>query len=325
MTFARIVSTGLSVPSQIVTNEDISKRVETSDEWIYTRTGIHERRMSAQGEATSTFATEAARQALEGAGMDPMELQCLIVATITPDLPFPASACLTQEKLGAKRAAAFDISAACSGYVYALSIADAYIRGGLYENVMVVGAETLTKVINWEDRGSCILFGDGAGATLVRASDRRGIGYTELGADGAYADLIHVPGGGSLVPTTHETVDQGLQYAIVKGRDVYKVAVTLAEQVLVKALAENDLKVEDIALLVPHQANQRITDAVQERLGFTKEQVASNIEFYGNTSAASVPICLHEAASQGRIKEGDKVLLVAFGAGFTWGTMLIDW
>ncbi|MCB9769652.1 MAG: ketoacyl-ACP synthase III [Candidatus Omnitrophica bacterium] len=325
MTFSRIVSTGMSVPENIVTNEDIAKRVETSDEWIFTRTGIHERRVSTEGEATSTFATNASRQALEAAGMDPMDLQCLIVATITPDLPFPASACLTQEALGAKRAAAFDISAACSGYVYALSIADAYIRGGLYENVMVVGAETLTKVINWEDRGSCILFGDGAGATLVTKSDRPGVGYTELGADGGLAELIHVPGGGSKIPTTHETVDQGLQYAVVKGRDVYKVAVSRAEEVLTRALEVNNLKTEDIALLVPHQANQRITDAVQDRLGFSKEQVASNIEVYGNTSAASVPICLHEAASQGRIKEGDKVLLVAFGAGFTWGTMLIDW
>ncbi len=325
MTFARIVSTGMSLPENIVTNDDIAKKVETSDEWIYGRTGIHERRVSSEGQATSNFAAAASKQALEKAGMDPMDLQCLIVATITPDLPFPASACLAQESLGAKNAAAFDISAACSGYVYALSIADAYIRGGLYENVMVVGAETLTKVINWEDRGSCILFGDGAGATLVTASDKPGLGYTELGADGAYADLIHVPGGGSKVPTTHETVDQGLQYAVVKGRDVYKLAVTLAEKVITRALEKNDLSVDDIALLVPHQANQRITDAVQERLGFSEDRVASNIEFYGNTSAASVPICLHEAASGGRIKSGDKVLLVAFGAGFTWGTMLIDW
>lgn len=325
MTYARIVSTGMSLPENIVTNDDIAKRVETSDEWIHARTGIHERRVAAEDQSTSTFASEAARQALESAGLDPMDVECLILATITPDLPFPATGCLVQDIIGAKKAAAFDISAACSGYVYALSIADAYIRGGLYRNVLVIGAETLTKVVDWEDRGSCILFGDGAGATLVTASDRPGLGYTELGADGAHAELIHVPGGGSKVPVSHEMIDQGLHHAVVKGRDVYKLAVTLAQEVIARALEKNNLTVEDIALLVPHQANQRITDAVQERLGFSKDRVASNIESYGNTSAASIPICLHEAAKNGRIQQGDKVLLVAFGAGFTWGTMLIDW
>jgi 3-oxoacyl-[acyl-carrier-protein] synthase-3 len=315
----------MAFPDRILTNDEIAQTVDTSDEWIRTRTGIRERRIVAPGEATSDLVTRAGLDALKNASLDPMDLESLIVATITPDLLFPATACLAQTKMGAKRAMAFDISAACSGYIYALSIADAYIRGGLYKNVLVVGAEVLTRHLNWKDRGSCILFGDGAGATLLQASDRPGVRYLEMGADGDYAKLIHLPGGGSLTPATPETVEAGLHYAVVEGKEVYKLAVRYGLELVERALRVNGLTPDDIALLVPHQANQRITDAVQERLGFPKEKVFSNIEVYGNTSGATIPVCLHEASQSGRIKAGDKVLLVAFGAGFTWGAALLDW
>jgi 3-oxoacyl-[acyl-carrier-protein] synthase-3 len=325
MTYARIVATGMALPEKIVTNDDIAKVVETNDEWIRTRTGIRERRVAAPGEATSTFATLAAQQALQKAGMEASELDCILVATITPDCPFPASACLVQEKLGAKNAMAMDLSAACSGYLYALQVADAYIRSGIHKNIMVIGAECLTKVLNWEDRGSCILFGDGAGATLVQPSEERGVFYSDMGTDGEHYELIYIPGGGTLRPTTAETLEQKLQYAVVNGRDVYRLAVKHAEIVINRALEKNNLSIDDIKLLIPHQANQRITEAVAERIGMPLDRVSSNIEYYGNTSAATVPICLHEAAEQGRLEKGDLVLLVAFGAGFTWGTILLNW
>lgn len=325
MTFSRIISTGMAFPDRIMTNDEIAQSIETSDEWIYTRTGIHQRRMASPTEATSDLATSAAREALERAGMDPLELECLIVATITPDLPFPACACIAQTKLGAKNAVAMDISAACSGYVFGLSIADAYIRSGLYKNVMVVGAEVLTKHLDWKDRGSCVLFGDGAGASLLVASDRPGVKYLEMGSDGAYAELIYIPAGGTRTPATQETVAAGLHYAKLDGKEVYRLAVRYAEDLTRRALEKTNLTVDDITLLIPHQANQRITDAVQERIGFPKDKVASNIEFYGNTSGATIPTCLHEAVLAGKIKEGDNLLFVAFGAGFTWGAAVVEW
>ncbi|NUN95300.1 MAG: ketoacyl-ACP synthase III [Candidatus Omnitrophica bacterium] len=325
MTFSRIVSTGMAFPRRVVTNHELAQTVDTSDEWIFTRTGIHERRVAGPDETTSDLAAEAGLMALKRAGMDPMDLEVLLVATITGDLPFPATACLTQTKMGAKRAVAFDISAACSGYIYGLSVADAYIRSGMYKNVLVIGSEILTKFLDWNDRGSCVLFGDGAGATLVTASETPGLKYVEIGSDGDFAELIYIPGGGSRVPTTHETVDAGLQYARLDGKEVYKLAVRYAQELTERALEKTGLTVNDIDLLVPHQANQRITDAVQERLGIAKEKVVTNIEYYGNTSGATIPVCLHEAVEQGRLKPGNKVLLVAFGAGFTWGAAVLEW
>ena len=325
MTYARIVSTGMAFPDRILTNDEIAQTLETSDQWIYTRTGIHQRRVVAPSEATSDLAAKAGLQALERAGLDPMELEALIVATITPDYPFPASACLAQTKMGAIKAMAFDISAACSGYVYALSIADAYIRSGLYRNVLIIGAEAITKTLDWKDRGSCVLFGDGAGASLVVASDRPGVRYLEMGADGNHAKLIYIPAGGTLTPTTPETAAAGLQYTVLDGREVYKLAVRYAFDLIESTLKKNGMTVDDIDLLIPHQANQRITDAVQERLGIPREKVFSNIEFYGNTSGATIPTCLHEAVEKGMVKEGDRILMVAFGAGFTWGAALVDW
>jgi 3-oxoacyl-[acyl-carrier-protein] synthase-3 len=325
MRFSRIVSTGVALPDRILTNDEIAQTLDTSDEWIYTRTGIHQRRVAADNEAVSDLAARAGSEALERAGLDPMDLEAIIVATITGDYIFPASACLAQVALGAKRAMAFDISAACSGYVYGLSIADAYIRTGLYENVLVIGSEVLSRYLDWNDRGSCVLFGDAAGATLLRASDKPGVRHLEMGSDGDYAKLIWVPAGGSRTPATAETVAQGLTYAHLDGREVYKLAVRYAQELTERVLKKNGITVDDIALLVPHQANQRITDAVQTRLGIPKEKVASNIEFYGNTSGATIPVCLHEAVQDGRIKEGDLILMVAFGAGFTWGAALVEW
>lgn len=325
MKYARIVSTGVGFPERILTNDEIAQTLKTSDDWIYTRTGIHQRRVAGDQEATSDLAAKAGTQALERAGLDPKDLQALIVATITPDHPFPASACLTQVKIGAKNAVAYDISAACSGYIYALSIADAYIRSGLYENVLIIGSEALTKTLDWQDRGSCVLFGDGAGATLVRASDQPGVRYLEMGTDGNYAELIYIPAGGTRFPTTPETVAQNRHFTCLDGREVYKLAVRYALELTENTLRKNNLTIDDIDLLVPHQANQRITDAVQERLGIPKEKVWSNIEVFGNTSAATIPTCLHEAVEQGRLVSGSKVLMVAFGAGFTWGSALVDW
>lgn len=325
MTYARIVSTGIGLPDRILTNDEIAQTLDTSDAWIHTRTGIHQRRVAGPGEATSDFAAKAGLQALERAGLDPMDLEAIIVATVTPDYHMPSAACLTQVKMGALKAMAFDVSAACTGYIYALSVADAYIRAGVYKNVLVIGADLFSTILNWEDRGSCVLFGDGAGATLVTASDRPGVRYMELGADGNHAKLIHVPAGGSMNPTTSETAAAKLQYTVLDGREVYKLAVRYALELIENTLKKNNMTVADIDLLIPHQANQRITDAVQERIGIPREKVYSNIEFYGNTSAATIPICLHEALEKGMVKEGGRILTVAFGAGFTWGAALIDW
>jgi len=308
-----------------MSNDDIATIVDTSDEWIQTRTGIRERRVAGPEVATSDLAAEAAGRALQAAGMEPDDMDAIIVATITPDNPFPATACQVQEKLGARKPFAFDVSAACSGYLYILSIADAYIRSGTYRHILLIGAEEMTKCVNWKDRASCILFGDGAGATVVGPSDEPGVRFVDLGTDGRYWELIHVPAGGTRLPVSAETLSDGRHYMAINGRDVYKLAVKHAGITLNRVLQQNNLTVDDIDLLVPHQANQRITDAVAERIGIPSERVFSNIDRYANTSAATIPIGLHEAVEQGRLKRGDKVLLVAYGAGFTWGSILLDW
>jgi 3-oxoacyl-[acyl-carrier-protein] synthase-3 len=325
MIYARIISTGISLPEKVMTNDDLAKIVDTSDEWISTRTGIRERRVAGPDEAASDFGAKAARKALNAAGMGPDEMDAIIVGTITPDMPFPATACLIQEKLGATKPFAFDVSAACSGYLYILSIANAFIQSGMYKHILLIGTEAMTKSVNWEDRGSCILFGDGAGATVVSPSTTPGVRFVDLGTDGRYADLIHVPAGGSRTPLSPEALAARQHCMVVNGRDVYKLAVKHAEITIKRVLAQNGLTVHDIDMLVPHQANQRITDAVADRIGIPREKVMSNIEKYGNTSAATIPICLHEAAAEGRIKKGDRLLLVAYGAGFTWGSILLDW
>ena len=321
-----ILGWGAYVPEKILTNDDLEKMVDTSDEWITTRTGISERRIAGETETCSTMAIEAARKALKLAGLKPKDLDMVIVSTITPDTPLPSAACRVQIGLGAINACAFDIGAACSGFVYALTVACGMVRSGMNKHVLVIGSETLSKITDYEDRTSCILFGDGAGAAVVGPGNGRGhVLYTSVGADGTGADLMMVPAGGSRMPTSPETVAQRLHYIDIQGREVFKFAVTKMVACIHNALAESGFKDEDVSLVVPHQVNQRILSAAAERLGIPNDRIYSNIARYGNTSAASVPIALNEAVSTGRIKEGDLVVLVAFGGGLTWGSSLIRW
>jgi 3-oxoacyl-[acyl-carrier-protein] synthase-3 len=305
----------------------VEKLVDTSDEWIRTRTGISERRISTEEEATSDLACQASLRALEAASLDPTDLDMILVATITPDMFFPSTACILQDRLQARRAAALDISAACSGFVYGLAVADGLLRLGSMRNVLLVGAETLTKIVNWKDRNTCVLFGDGAGAVILRSSEgERGILSTHLFADGAKGPLLMMPGGGSRHPLSQRVLDEGLAaIQMAKGNEVFKVAVRAMEDAALSALKHNNLDVGDVDLMIPHQANRRIIDAVGQRLGFTGDRVCVNVQRFGNTSAASIPLALDEAVRGGRVKEGDLVLLCAFGGGLTWGSALIRW
>jgi len=294
---SRIISTGSFLPEKVLTNADLEKMVDTSDEWITERTGIKERRIAGPGQAASDLAYEASRVALERAGISPGEINAIIVGTISGDMPFPSTACFLQDKLGASNAVAFDVNAACSGFLYALYIADSFIKSGLQEKILVVGTEVLSQITDWEDRTTCVLFGDGAGAAVVVPShDDRGVLSVHIHSDGTMWD--------------HET---------------FKVAVRTLEDIALKTLAQNGLVTSDLALLVPHQANQRIIQATAERLKLPKEKVVMNLDKYGNTSAASIPIALDEAVRTGRIQEGDYILLEAFGGGLTWASALIKW
>ncbi len=299
--------------------------VATSDDWIVERTGIRERHVAATGEACSDLGFIAAERALKAAGILAADLDFILVATCTGDMPLPATACVLQHRLGAVRAAACDLSAACCGFVYALSVADAYVQTGM-RHVLVVGSEVMSAITDWTDRNTCILFGDGAGATVISASDgNRGILSTHLHSDGSLWDLIAVPGGGARMPPSEKVINERLQYIKMKGNETFKVAVRTLEEVARETLAANQFSVEDIDLYVPHQANARIIKAVAERLGLPLEKVMLNMDRYGNTSAASIPIALDEAVREGRLKEGDIVMLGAFGAGLTWASALIRW
>lgn len=323
---SRIIGTGSSTPDKVVANRDFESMVDTSDEWITTRTGIKERRIASNGEAVSTFAYRAALNALDMAGVAPEELDMIIVGTITPDMPTPSVACLLQHKLKSSRAWAFDVSAGCTGFLYSLAIADTYIKAGSSSKILVVGAETLSKITDYQDRTTCILFGDGAGAVVVsKEKGERGILSTHLYSDGAYADLLYMPGGGSANPASPETIQQRLHYLKMDGNKVFKIAVKSLEEAAVTALKHNNMTEEDLDLLVSHQANSRIIQAIAKRLNLIPEKVFTNIHKYGNTSSASVPIALDEATRQHRIKKNDIVLLDAFGAGLTWGSALIRW
>jgi 3-oxoacyl-[acyl-carrier-protein] synthase III len=323
---ARITGTGSAVPDKVLTNLDLEKMVDTTDEWITTRTGIKERRIAAEGEYTSTFATRAAEKALEMAGVRAEELDLIIVATITADLPFPATACLVQNNIKAVNAAAFDVSAACSGFVYGLSMADKYIRTGSAKKVLVIGAEVLSRIIDWTDRNTCLLFGDGAGAVVVEASaGDHGILSSHIHSDGSYWELLYQPGCGSRNPPVQKTIDERLIYMVMQGNEVFKLAVRAMEDVANEALAANGMSTADIDLFIPHQANRRIIDAIGKRLDLTEKQVFVNLDRYGNTSAASIPLALDEAMRASRIKEGDIVLFDAFGGGLTWGSALLRW
>lgn len=326
-----IIGTGSYVPERVLTNEDLSKIVDTSDEWITTRTGIKERRIAAQGENTSDMAAAAARRALAAADVKAEDLELIIIATVTPDMFFPSTACLVQKKIGAWNAVCFDISAACSGFLYALQTARHYINTGHRTTALVIGAEKLSSLINWKDRNTCVLFGDGAGAVVVRKAANNDtkvpgrILSAVMGCDGSLTDLLKVPGGGSAVPVTPENVDQRLNTIHMEGRETFKHAVTRMCQASEQALKQAGLEAKDVALVIPHQANLRIISAIADRLGLPAEKTYVNLDKYGNTSAATIPVALDEATRSGRIRHGDVVLLVAFGGGFTWASTVLVW
>ena len=327
MPSARIIGTGSYLPPKVLTNADLEKLVDTSDEWIVTRTGISERRIAPEEEATSDLALRAAQSAVEAAGLDPADLDMILVATITPDMPFPSTACVLQDRLGARRAGALDLSAACSGFIYGLAVADGLIRAGTARTVLLLGAETLTKVVNWQDRNTCVLFGDGAGAVVLRADEgERGILSTHLYADGSKGSLLILPGCGSRHPVSHAAVDAGLaKMQMNGGNEVFKLAVRAMEDAALTALKRHGLEVSDIDHLITHQANLRIISALGQRLGVPDAKVEVTIRKYGNVSAASIPIALDEAVRAGRVKAGEIVLLCAFGGGLTWASSLIRW
>lgn len=326
MTRARITGTGSAVPDMIRTNFDLEKMVDTTDEWIVTRTGIRERRIAVDGEYTSTFATRAAERALDMAGVSAAEIDLIIVATISGDFPFPSTACIVQNNLGAKKAAAFDISAACSGFIYGLSIADNAIRGGTARKALVIGAEVLSRIIDWSDRNTCLLFGDGSGAVVIEACEsEQGILSTHLHSDGSYWELLHQPGCGSRNPAVQKTLDDRNVFLKMQGNEVFKLAVRAMEDAALQALEQNSLTPPDIDIFIPHQANLRIIDAIGKRLGLSSDKVFVNIDHYGNTSAASIPLALDEANRKGLIKAGDIALFDAFGGGLTWGSALVRW
>lgn len=317
---------GAYVPKGILTNKDLEKIVDTSDEWITSRTGIQERRIAAEKEVTTDLALEASKIALKKAGVKAKQLDYIIFATATPDMLFPSAGCVLQYKLGAKHAACFDVAAGCSGFLYALSIAEKFIVTGDAEHVLVVGAEILSRIVDWSDRNTCVLFGDGAGAVVLTAQEGdRGVISTIIKSDGSYGDLLKLPGGGSLYPPSIQTVENKMHYIKMTGNEVFKKAVKSMEDIAVEILEKNNFEGKDVDLLVPHQANLRIISAVQKRTGIPENRTYVNIHRYGNTSAASIPIALFEASERSRLRERDLVLCVAFGAGFTWGAGLIRW
>jgi 3-oxoacyl-[acyl-carrier-protein] synthase III len=321
-----IAGVGSYVPEKILTNAELEKMVETSDEWITTRTGIKERRVAAKDEFTSDMAAKAAEHAMKMAGVTADQIQLIVVATITPDMPFPATACIVQHKIGAKRAAAFDLEAACSGFIYGLEVAQQFIMSRTYETVLVIGAEKLSSIIDWNDRNTCVLFGDGAGAAVLQnRPDSHGLLTAVMGADGEKADLLFMPGGGSRCPATTDSVAAKLHYLQMEGKETFKNAVQAMQSAAQEALRRCELDISAIKCIIPHQANRRIIDAVGERLGAKPEQFFINVDRYGNTSAASVAIALDEAVAAQRIQRGDLVMLVVFGAGLTWGAAIIEW
>ncbi len=320
-----IIGTGSYVPEKVLTNHDLEKIVETSDEWIHSRTGMRERHIAAADQATSDLGTEAAKAALADAGISAEEVDLLIVATLSPDMFFPSTACFVQENIGAKNAFCYDLGAACSGFLYALDNAKNQIASGAVKTALVIGAEKMSTFIDWEDRSTCILFGDGAGAAVLRAGgEGRGIMQSAMGSDGSLADLLWTPGGGSRNPATHEMIDQRQQYLKMQGREVFKYAVVRMAEAVGQALEKNNVGVDDIKCFIPHQANIRIIDAIAKRLGIVG-RVYTNVEKYANTSSAALAIALDEAAKDGTIQPGDLVALTVFGGGFTWGANVLEW
>ncbi|WP_043890901.1 beta-ketoacyl-ACP synthase III [Paenibacillus sp. Aloe-11] len=321
-----VIGTGKYVPEKILTNKDLEEMVETSDEWIVSRTGIQERHIAAPEQATSDLAYEAAIKALKSAGMTAEDLDLIIVATVTPDMAFPSTACILQDKLGAKGAAAFDLSAACSGFVYGLATATSFIKTGIYNNALIIGADCLSRITDYTDRNTCVLFGDGAGAVVIgEVPEGRGFQSFDLGAEGAGGSLLNLAAGGSRLPASADTLENKQHYIYMNGREVFKFAVRVMGTATVDVLEKAGLSKDDIDLFVPHQANIRIIQSAMQRLDLPEEKVVINVNKYANTSAASIPLALVEAAEEGRMKEGDRILMVGFGGGLTWGASVLVW
>ena len=320
-----ILGVGAYLPEKILTNKDLEKMVDTTDEWITTRTGIKERRIASSSEATSDLATEAAKAALKDAGLTAADIDLIIVATITPDMFFPATACLVQEKIGARHVPAFDVSVACSGFIYGLAIANSFIASGTYKHALVIAAEKLSAITDWSDRNTCVLFGDGAGAAVLGPVEEGGILSVFLGANGKEGDLIKLPAGGSRIPASKKSVEDKLHFIKMNGAELFKHAVKVMADAALQATQPLGLQAKDISLVIPHQANLRILNAVAKRMGLSPDKIYLNIERYGNMSAASSAVALVEAVKSGRIKKGDKILLDAFGGGLSWGAIVIEW
>lgn len=320
-----VTGLGMYVPPRVLSNDDIAKMVDTNDEWIRSRTGIRERRIADPGTTTSDLAYRAGKEALKSAGLDPKKLELIIVATTTPDMLFPSASCLVQQRLGATNAVCFDLSAACSGSVFAMVTAQQYLMTGAYKNVLVIGAEVLSGFIDWTDRGTCILFGDGAGACVMQVVKRGGILATDMGSDGSAAGMLYMPGGGSKHPPSHASVDQRLHFLRMDGTEVFKLAVRNMSESANRVMRKARLKPEHVECFIPHQANTRIIEAVAKFAKLPPEKVFVNLQKYGNTSAASSLIALYEAVKKGAIKKGDHVVMVSFGAGMTWGSIAMQW
>lgn len=321
-----ITGTGSYVPEKELTNLELEKMVDTTDEWIKTRTGISKRRIADAETATSDLATKAAQIAIKDAGLSPEDIDLIIVATVTPDMSFPSTACIVQKNIGAKKAAAFDLEAACSGFIYGITVGEQFIKSGIYNNILVIGAETLSKILNWKDRNTCVLFGDGAGAVVLSQVDEGyGMLASTLGADGASGDYLTQPAGGSRIPASLETVENNLHYVQMDGSEVFKFAVRIMAKSALQATENSGLKIEDIDYMIPHQANIRIIESAAKRLNIPMDKVHVNLNNYGNMSAASVPVALDEAVKKGKIRRDDIVSLVAFGGGLTWGSSIIKW
>jgi 3-oxoacyl-[acyl-carrier-protein] synthase III len=322
--YLKVLSTGIAVPDKVLTNADLEKMVDTSDEWIITRTGIRERRISEPGISSSDLGAQAGRMALESAGLSAEDIDLILVATASGDYLFPSTACVIQSKLGATKATAFDISAACSGFLYSLTVAFSMLNSGFYRNALIIGAETLTKITDYTDRSTCVIFGDGAGAMLVKLSeDDHGLFASHLGSDGSFSGLLNLPAGGTRQPATHETVDTGQHFIKMNGNELFKVAVRRMEEAACATLQKAHVTTADIDLLIPHQANLRIIWSLTKRLGIEDSKVYINIDRYGNTSAASIPIAYHEARSRKLFDENSLLLMLAFGGGITWGGVLL--
>ncbi len=322
----KIVGTGSYIPSKILTNADLEKMVNASDEWIRSRTGIKERRIASENEAASDLAYYASLKAIKAAGISPQDLDLIIVATITPDMIFPATACILQKRLEVEEIPAFDLEAACSGFLYNISIASQFIATGVYDTILVVASETLSRITDWHDRNTCVIFADGAGAAILRPSnDSSGIISTYLGADGGGADLVGVPAGGSRKPATLETVRTGQHYMQMKGNELFKRAIKVMVQAVDEVLAKQGLTYEDLDFFIPHQANIRIVQAVAKRINMNMDKVYINLTKCGNMSAASIAVALDQAVREGKIKKGDKILLASFGGGLTWASIVLEW